>query len=191
MDEQGSLCSASAFFMLSRREEDFAVKHQTVLGSQRASPRVCKTLGLVRISSQKRSGHETTLAAGVLCLFLLLVSSNPHSCGRSAGVSSSVTNPGEARTGRGSRRAKGRGKKRKRPDARGRDRAKRDRGTRSRVASSSTSSAERKPARAASSPFENRVSRIKKKGTNPQSTPSRKTRLEWLAALCMPKEGWC
>jgi hypothetical protein len=42
MDVQGSLCSASEFFMLSRREEDFAMKHQTVLESKRASPGVCK-----------------------------------------------------------------------------------------------------------------------------------------------------
>ncbi|GHP00080.1 hypothetical protein KSF_101270 [Reticulibacter mediterranei] len=40
--EQGSLCSASAFFMLSRREEDFAMQHQTVLEGKRASPGVCK-----------------------------------------------------------------------------------------------------------------------------------------------------
>ncbi|GHO82646.1 hypothetical protein KSZ_06520 [Dictyobacter formicarum] len=43
MDEPGSLCSASAFFMLSRRGEDFAVKHQAILESKRASPGVCKT----------------------------------------------------------------------------------------------------------------------------------------------------
>ncbi len=46
MDAPVSLCSASGFSMLSSMKEDFAMKHQTVLGSKQVSPGVCKNRSL-------------------------------------------------------------------------------------------------------------------------------------------------
>jgi hypothetical protein len=62
--------------------------------------------GVVRVSSQERSGDQAALAAGVLCLFFLLVSSGSSSCGRAADRASSTPFHDSAGTTRDFRKAK-------------------------------------------------------------------------------------